>query len=278
MFVPFGPFEPDQPVIGQTTASVATNVVPLTDKSYGPFPGFSATSAALGTRCQGAFMCRANDGTVHAFAGDSTNLYKHSGTTWVKVSKTDDVYTTPSDGYWWFDQIGDRIFATNYADAIQTYVLNSSTDFADLSASAPKAKFLAVIKGALVVAGTNDGTDGEVQNRVWWPSLTDPTSWPTPGSAAAAAAQSDFQDLAPGGSIFGILPSVGGNDGAVWLADAIFRMNFSPGTVFDFQAAETGIGTTIPGSLVKIGSLAGFISEHGFQLWNGVSIDRKSVV
>ena len=271
MLIQFGPFEPDQPVIGQTTASVATNVVPLTDKSYGPFPSLSASTAALGARCQGAFMCRANDGTVHAFAGDSTNLYKLSGTTWTKVSKTDDVYTTPSDGYWWFAQIGDRIFATNYSDAIQTYVLNSSTDFADLSATAPKAKYMAVIKGALVVAGTNDGTDGEVQNRVWWPSLTDPTSWPTPGTAAAAAAQSDYQDIAPGGAIFGILPAVGGNDGAVWLADAIHRMNFSPGVIFDFQPAETGIGTTVPGSLIKIGSLAGYISEGGFQIWNGAS-------
>lgn len=273
MFVPFGPFEPDQPVTGQTTASVAKNVIPSTDKSYGPFPSLSTTTAALGSRCQGAFMCRASDGTVHAFAGDATNLWKLSGTSWTKVSKTDDVYTTPSDGYWFFAQIGDRIFATNYTDAIQTYVLNSSTDFADLSASAPKAKYLAVIKGALIVAATNDGTDGEVQNRVWWPSLLDPTDWPTPGSAAAAAAQSDYQDLAPGGGIFGILPAVGGNDGAIWLQDAIFRMNFSPGPIFDFQPAETGIGTTIPGSLVKIGSLAGFISERGFQLWNGASQD-----
>ena len=92
-------------------------------------------------------------------------------------------------------------------------------------------------------------------------------------AAAAAAAQSDYQDLAPGGGIFGILPAVGGNDGAIWLQDAIFRMNFSPGPIFDFQPAETGIGTTIPGSLVKIGSLAGFISERGFQLWNGASQD-----
>lgn len=272
MFAPFAEFLPDQSVTGLNGASVAKNVVPLTARSYGPFASHVVFTDALDAACQGATAVRSSDGNAHLFAGDGAKLYKLNGSAWTDVSKAGG-YNTPTDGQWFFVQIGDRIVATNYVDAIQSYVIGSSTDFADLSAGAPKARFLAVVKGALVVAHTNDGTDGEVQNRVWWPSLTDPTSWPTPGSPAAAAAQSDFSDIAFGGAIFGILGGVGSADGVIWLQNAIEIMTYSgPPTVFNFYSAERGIGTTVPGAIVHLGQYgAGYISEHGFNLFNGAS-------
>lgn len=271
MFVPLGSFAPDQPVLGLQGASEAKNVVPLTQKSFGPFPALSTFTTALDARCQGAIAVRASDGTVHTFAGDAAKLYKWDGTAWVDVSKAGG-YSTPSDGRWYFAQYGDRILATNYADAIQSYVIGTSTDFADLAAAAPKARYIDVIRGFVVVADTNDGTDGAVQNRVWWSAFGDPTSWPTPGTAAAAAAQSDFQDIAFGGQINGVVGGVGGRDGAVFLQNAIVTMTYSgPPTVFAFQDAERGRGTTIPGSIVNAGRFASYVGEDGWYLFDGTS-------
>lgn len=270
MLVPFGSFAPDQPVLGHTGASEAKNVVPLTQKSYGPFAALSTITDALSARCQGAASFRASDGTVHTFAGDATKLYrKSSGTSWEDVSKSGG-YTTPTDGMWRFAQYGDIILATNYTDAIQAYTLNSSTDFADLAMAAPKARYIEVIRDFVVVADTNDGTDGAVQNRVWWSAAGDPTSWPTPGTAAAAAAQSDYQDIAFGGQINGIVGGVGGRDGVIFLQNAIVVMTYTgPPTVFAFTDAERGRGTTIPGSIVNAGLFASYIAGDGHYLFDG---------
>ncbi|MCW5615895.1 MAG: hypothetical protein KIT32_12310 [Rhodocyclaceae bacterium] len=274
MFAPFGAFAPDQPVLGQTGASVAKNVVPLTDKSYGPFPGLTTVTGALTARCQGFASFRASDGTSHIFAGDATKLYKLNadGVTWDDVSKSGG-YTTPADGRWYFAQYGNRVMATNYADAIQSFVIGTDSAFSDLSANAPKARFIDVIRGFVVVADTWDATDGYNQNRVWWSAFGDPTSWPTPGGASAAAVQSDFQDIAFGGGINGLLGGVGGSDGVIFLQNAIVRMTYSgPPAVFTFQDAERGTrGTTIAGSVINAGTFGGYLGEDGFYLFDGIS-------
>ena len=270
MLVPFQGFAPDQPALGHPGETDAQNCVPLTQKSYGPFAALSTVTDALTARCQGGSSFRASDGTVHTFAGDATKLYKKgSGTSWEDVSKAGG-YNTASDGMWRFAQYGDIILATNYADAIQAYTLNVSTDFADLAAAAPKARYIEVIRDFVVVADTLDGTDGAVQNRVWWSAAGDPTSWPTPGTSAAAAAQSDFQDISFGGQINGIVGGVGGRDGVIFLQNAIVTMNYTgPPTVFSFVDAERGRGTTIPGSIVNAGLFASYIAEDGHYLFDG---------
>lgn len=272
MFVPFAEFAPDQAVLGQTGAPEAQGVVPLTDRSYGPFKSLSDLgSSATGTVIQGAISVRASDGTVHIFAGDVSKLYKYnSGTNvWDDVSRASG-YTTPADGRWYFIQMGDRIVATNYTDEIQTYIIGTSAVFANLSAAAPKARYIAVIKGFLVAADTWDATDGYVQNRVWWADHDDPTNWPTPGTAAAAAAQSDYQDIQFGGQIGGLVGGCGGRDGVVFLQSAIVTMDYvGGGVVFAFSDAERGRGTTIPGSIINVGPFAGYIGEEGFFLFDG---------
>ena len=86
----------------------------------------------------------------------------------------------------------------------------------DLDAAAPKAKTMAVIKDFVMVGDTNDGTDGDQPNRVWWPAINDPTNWPTPGSSSAAQVQSDYQNLPGTGRVQKVAPAIGGADGAVF--------------------------------------------------------------
>lgn len=271
MFVPFGEFAPDQAILGHPGSPLAMEVIPVTADSYGPFLSHSAISGDLTARCQGAISVRAADGTIHVFAGDATKLYKlnSDGVNWDNVSRAAG-YTTPSDGRWYFVQMGNRIVATNYTDEIQTYVIGSSALFANLAAAAPKARFIAVIKGFLVAADTWDATDGYKQERVWWANHDDPTLWPTPGTAAAAAAQSDFQDIQFGGQVNGILGGVGGRDGVVFLRGAIVTMDYvGGGVVFAFNDAERGRGTSVPTSIINIGPGAGYLGEEGFMLFDG---------
>lgn len=273
MFVPFGAFAPDRPVLGSDALVIAQNCIPLTDKSYGPFRNIAAQTGALTARCQGAISVRAADGTIHVFAGDATKLYKlnSDGVTWDDVSRAAG-YTTSADQRWYFVQMGNRIVATNYTDEIQTYIIGTSAVFANLAAAAPKARFIAVIKGFLVAADTWDASDGYNQNRVWWADHDDPTNWPTPGTAAAAAAQSDFQDIQFGGGINGLVGGCGGRDGVVFLQNAIVVMDYvGGGVVFAFADAERGRGTNIPNSIINIGPFAGYIGEDGFYLFNGAS-------
>jgi hypothetical protein len=271
MFIPFGELAPDQAVLGLEGSRLVNGAVPLTERSYGPFNELSSITGALTARCQGAISVRSSDGTVHVFAGDATKLYKLNGdgVTWDDVSRASG-YTTGADQRWYFVQMGDRIIATNYADEIQTYVIGTSALFANLSATAPKARFLAVVKGFLVAADTWDSSDGYKQNRVWWADHDDPTNWPTPGTAAAAAAQSDFQDIQFGGGINGIVGGCGGRDGVIFLQSAIVTMDYvGGGVVFAFSDAERNRGTTTPGSIINVGIFAGYIGEEGFNLFDG---------
>lgn len=272
MIIPFGSYAPDQPVTGLQGAALAKNCLPITSRSYGPLPALDGYTDAITARCQGAITVRDEENSPHVFAGDASKLYKlNTDGSWEDVSVAGG-YSTTSEEQWRFVFMRpNRVVATNFADPIQTYVIGTSTDFANLSGDAPKARYLAVIKGALVAANTWDSSDGYQASRVWWADFGDPTNWPTPGSSDAAAAQSDYQDIGPGGTIRGITSAVGGNDGMVFMDDAIHRVNYSPGTVFDIRHIEQGRGTSIPGSVANIGSLGAFyMGDDGPYLQNGV--------
>jgi hypothetical protein len=270
MYAPFSEWTPDQAVLGQTGASVALNVVPHEARSYAPFSGLTTITDALSARCQGAYAVRQSSGVVRIFAGDATKLYQIIGAAWEDVSGA--TYTTDAQAIWAFAAFGDRVLATNYSDAIQSYLMGTSTDFADLSVDAPKARYIWTVKDFVMVGDTVDGTDGQRQNRVWWSAIADPTSWPTPGSAAAEAVQSDFNDLPYGGQVVGGVGGFNGCDGAIFCRDAIYRIAYSgTGTVFDFLDAERGRGCAVPGSIIEFGDGVFFIAEDGIKVFNGAN-------
>ena len=102
---------------------------------------------ALTAQCQGAGAFRANDGNVYSFAGDINNLYLLSSATYSAVSKSSNAYTTASDDSWEFVKFGNRVIACNGpTDNIQSYVMGTSSAFADLAAAAPRARHLAQIR------------------------------------------------------------------------------------------------------------------------------------
>ncbi len=73
-----------------------------------------------------------------------------------------------------------------------------STAFANLSASAPIAKFITVVRDFVVCANTYESA-AQQQYRVRWSAINDETDW-----VENVNTQSDYQDIPDGGQIVGI--------------------------------------------------------------------------
>ena len=273
--IPFGQYAPDQPILGSEFASIAKNVVPVTARSYGPLNDLAVFSSALTARCQGAIAGKDTTGAVHQFAGDATKLYKISSSSWSDVSGA--AYNISPEEFWEFIQFGLYIIATNVNNPVQSYLLGTSATFADLSTGAPQAKHIAKVDPGFVMLGNTLAAS----NRVHWGAIEDPTSWPTLGTAAAAAAQSDSRDLQSGGAVQRIIGAVGGSDGMVFMETAVYRADYvgSP-AVFNFHEIERGRGVDAPQSIVNVGPYALYLGVDGFMKTDGavaVSIGHQRV-
>lgn len=270
------PYAPDMPALGSGMTVTVRNVLPRTDMSYGPMSDIAAyTLTPLSRRCQGGYAAADTDGVITMFAGTSTDLYIIGGddTAFTNASKSAAAYTVATDQFWRFATMKNRVIACNVADPIQSYVFGVSTDFADLSADAPKAKYCAGIKQWLMVANTSDPIGGVAPWRLWWSAINDPTSWPAPGSDAAAAAQSDYNDLAgENGAITGLVGNLGTSEGAVFFEHAVWRIVYAgPPAVFDFFPAVGVKGCRAPQSIVQVGAYVFYLAEDGFYAFDGTS-------
>lgn len=283
-FLPLATFAPDMPTYSTATSSTTKNVIPFSKVvgqrgqpaqiSYGPLSSITEFSSALTARCQGAYSVLDSTGNAFTFCGDASKLYllDVSGPTFTDVSQAGG-YSTANDGFWRACLFGDTVITTNFNDPIQAYTLGSSTDFADLSVDAPRARYCAQVRDWLVVANTFDGTDGFQPQRVWWPAINDPSTWPTRSTTTAAQLLCDAQNLVgDNGWIQGVVGSLGKSDAAVFQERAVVRMQFSGAPrVFDFAVAEGVRGTPAPNSIVQIGGVVLYLAEDGFYSFDGSS-------
>lgn len=260
MKIEFGEHLPDLPAFENPGATIAKNVIPL--GSYQPFLSQVVYSNALTARCQGAFSTKDSDGNSVNFAGDATKLYRMSSASYADVSKTGN-YTTSQDDMWYFTRYNNRLLATNFLDPIQNFTVNSSSQFSDLAAAAPKARYITTIRSFVLVGNTYDASDGNVPNRVRWCGLGDPTSWPV-----SATTQADYEDLDV--SKGWVRQVVGGEYGVVFQERAISRMTYvgSP-AVWQFDEVESGKGTMSPGSVIKVGNIIFYLGLDGFYAFDG---------
>jgi hypothetical protein len=152
-------------------------------------------------------------GTTTLFGAGATKIFKFDSTdaTMDDVSRTASAYT--STDRWSYTQFGRVIIAANGTNVLQGWTLNSSDNFADLSASAPAAAFVTVVRDFVVAARTAANA-----NRVLWSDINDETDW-----VSGTTSQSDYQDIPDGGDIQGVR---GGEFGLVFLERAIVRMSY----------------------------------------------------
>ena len=269
IYIPFEQWLPDQQSTNNRGLEIARNVIPVVDGFRGYPSAVRVSSNTLDQTAVGFFATTDGDGTAVNFAGDEQKLYLFSaGSTWTDVSRTPAYSNTV---LWDFTIFEANVIATNFTNEIQSYVIGTSAAFADLSASAPKARYVTVVRDHVLAGYTNDTTDGTVPYRVWRSARADPTDW-TP----SAATQAGFFDIFDAGPITGL---VGGAFGIAFTSGGVHRLTYvgSP-IVFQRDEIGNGIGCEVPGSIVKRiesrGELAFiyFKSRDGFAVTDGSTV------
>jgi hypothetical protein len=256
--ITFKEWLPDQPSI-LDSVSEANNVIPLA-VGYGPFKSavnFSGTATEDLNNCFAAKL----DNDVFIFAGGASKLFKVDNT---DLSLVDE---SKAGGYtgtnrWQFLQFGSLALASNGSEKIQSFDVNSSTAFADVSSDAPIAKYITAVRDFVVAANIGAGTN---PNKVQWSGINDASTW-----TATATSQSDYQIIPDGGDITGI---VGGEFGIVFLEKAIVRMSYigSP-LFFQFDTISRNVGCIEGSSIAQYAGTAYFLSDDGFYATNGQTL------
>jgi hypothetical protein len=239
--------------------SIAKNVVP-TALGYNPFPLAVDYSAAASENLNNVIAGKFSN-TTSIFAGGATKLFRLDAAdlSMDNVSKSGNYSSVVK---WFFTQFGDTILCTNNINKVQSFTLGSSSLFGDLSADAPVAKFVTIVRDFVVCANLDSGTNA---NKVQWSNINDETNWTSGG-----ASQSDFQIIPDGGNITGIS---GGEVGLIFLERAIVRMSYigSP-LFFQFDTISRGIGCVEGSTVVQYGGMSYFLGADGFYSCDGTTV------
>lgn len=236
--------------------------------SYKQFLAFSNAITALAERVQGAIAVKATGGGSYVYAGTNTTLQEIGPGATSFTNRSGGTYACPADQRWSFARYGNSVYAAHVENDIQVATIGGGANFAQLSAAAPRCRHLAVFGLLLMAGNTWDSVDGYKPNRLWWPAIDNPASWPTIGSNAAAQVQSDNQDLPDGGAITGL---VGGETGGYIVCERkIFRATYPSSAVFDFVPVEENRGSRFPGSVIGDGRLVFYLGDDGFYMFDGM--------
>ena len=256
--IAFTEWTPDLAGVAQNLA-VAKNVVP-TALGYNPFPTAVDYSAAASEDLNNVFAGKFSS-TTTVFAGGATKLFKFDGAdlSMDNVSKTGNYSSVTK---WNFTQFGNTIICANNVNKLQAYTLGSSSLFDDLSADAPVAEYVTVVRDFVVASSLDSGTNA---NKVQWSNINDETNWTT-----GAASQSDYQIISDGGNIHGM---TGGEVGLIFLDRAIVRMSYigSP-LFFQFDTISRGVGCVEGNTVVQYGSMTYFLGADGFYSCDGTTV------
>ncbi|RKP56361.1 hypothetical protein [Pararobbsia silviterrae] len=282
MIIPIADYAPDLPPNNASSASArVVNLFPRTKESWGPvgtLVGLGGTG--LVGQCLGALTAIDTGANNYLFAGDATSLYLQApGNTGFSALNTN--YNVAAGERWYFTQYGANIIAASYGQNLQSYVLDSSSAFADLSAEAPQGRYIMTIRDFVMVGNTYDSTNGVQPQRVQWCAIDDPTTWPVEGSDIETELLAGSQ-IIPGdqGWIMGMVGNLGTADGAIFFERGIWRVLFQgTPTVFGFYPAEGVRGTPAPKSLAQLGALVYYLGEDGFYAFDGtnsipIGVDR----
>jgi hypothetical protein len=256
--IAFTEWTPDLAGVAQNL-SVAKNVVPSA-LGYNPFPTAVDYSAAASEDLNNVFAGKFSS-TTTVFSGGATKLFKFDGAdlSMDNVSKTGNYSSVVK---WNFTQFGNTIIAANNVNKLQGYTLGSSTTFDDLSADAPVAEYVTVVRDFVVASSLDAGSNA---NKVQWSNINDETNWTT-----GAASQSDYQIISDGGNIHGM---TGGEVGLIFLDRAIVRMSYigSP-LFFQFDTISRGVGCVEGNTVVQYGSMTYFLGADGFYSCDGSTV------
>jgi len=250
---------PDQPSNSGAILD-AKNVYPVS-MGYAPFNNAENFSQAASENINKIFVSKYGD-LVQAFAGGATKLFLLDNTdlSLDNVSKSGNYSSVNS---WNFAQFGRVILATNNASKIQSWELGTSTAFADVSANAPTAKYVTVVRDFVFAAHLTSSFPSTVQ----WSDANDETVWTTGGTS-----QSDSQVLPDGGSITGLS---GGEIGIIFLEKAIYRASYIGSPFYwQFDVISRGLGCIEGNSIAQYGATSFFLADDGFYKTDGTIVEQ----
>jgi hypothetical protein len=255
---------PDQPLLENPGFIKAKNVV-ASSNGYKPFTAVQAFSAAVSSAStdyvRGATAAKDNAGVSHIYAGDASNLWELSGTTWDKVSVSADDYSgTATTEQWRFLQYGNSVIASNYNNVLQKIEMGSA-GFTVLGGSPPRARYLALIRD-FIVTGNIVQTDGTIEpRRVKWSAFNRADNW-----TEDVKTQAGSQQMLEGGDVTGI---VGGEYGIIFQENQVSIMSYTgPPTIFRFDTIEKRRGCKVPASIVRYGERTYFLGDDDFYLFS----------
>ena len=257
--IPFGEWLPDLPMYNNPGALLAENVIPQID-SYRSISSLSSFTDALVGVCLGSFWAQDDNNAVFDFAGDAAKLYRlDGGSSWTDVTRLSGGAYNAIDN-WEFTKFGGRVIAVNTGDDPQFYDVNSSSEFAPLAGSPPRAKTCATVRD-FVMLGDLD-TLGP--NFIQWCGFNNSDLW-TP----SLATQSDFQELfGRAGRVQRIVP---GEFAVIFCEHSIFRADYAgPPIIFQIDEVERKRGTPAPNSVAWTGSSVFYYGWDGFYVFDGV--------
>ena len=258
----FGEFLPDQSAFGSSGATVANNVIPSA-AGYESMQDISAISGEADLSIVGLFAAADDDGNVALYAADRTKIYEFDTTdgSLVNVSKSGN-YSTAADDRPRFVQYGETVISTNFADPIQSITAAAAGPFADLSADAPKAKYISVVRDFVMTGFTNTTADGNKPYRVQWSDINDATNW-----VISASTQADYQDIQDMGDVTGL---VGGEYATILMEKGIVRGTYiGAPLIFQFDKVETVRGCKVSGSVCNVGHSVFYLADDGFYMFDG---------
>ena len=252
----WGEWKPDQPEHLQDGLSVADGCVPIAN-GYAPLSSFSAAvNGTLAAACVGAGGYR-TDASTFLFAATATNIYRYTAAGYSSLKSG---MTSSTAVGMRFCPYNDLMLMTNGANPIQQFDPASPSATTDLDASAPTARFLAVVRG-FVVAGYADDDPLAVA----WSDNGDPTTW-TPGTGEAGLFL-----MPSGGDVTGV---VGGEYGLIFQENRIVRMTYTADdAIWQFDEIATDVGCVAPWSLATYGKITFFLSTKGLMACDGVSVE-----
>jgi hypothetical protein len=258
--ITFGEWMPDQSGISGSLTD-AKNVVSQAI-GYGPFPTPVSLSSAAAENLTSLYAAKAPNGSTVLFTAGLSKIYTVGGSG--TLTQVNTGLTTGSSDRVRFTQFGKSVIICNNADKLKSWVLGTSTTFSDVSAGAPIAKYITVVRDFVVVANTYESS-AQQQYRVRWSAINDETDW-----TENVNTQSDYQDIPDGGQIVGIR---GGEFGIVLLERSIHRMTYV-GTpfIFQFDNISRNKGCMVAGSIAQYQGITFFLSDDGFYMCDGQNI------
>jgi hypothetical protein len=264
--VPLADWLPDQAEM--VAGAIQVHNVIRTPAGYRPLPALKQfAKVALPQVANGLVLARNTmDDIIVVAGGGDGNLYQFNAGTldWTNRSKGGVAYSV--DTMWNFCEFGNKLIAANGTGKLQYLdTTNVTAGFTDLSADAPEARYVCVIRDQ-VFAGWYPDTNGQVQMaRIGWCAIDDPTNW-TPNLQLL----SDFQDNPDVGGLMGL---VGGSYGVAIFETGIIKITFAgPPIIWQFDRVAQAEGAIVPGSIIAHGNLVFYLSPAGFQQFDGTNV------